>query len=345
MRNHGMDTMVTSRLPYKAASNQPDWESVVSGFKLLKSLGYRSPLISDTGGIEPLAKINPKMPEQPEDPVKHHQYAAVIQKELQLAQAAGFEATAFFPVDEPHTDALIAQAKHSCTWIKDTPGARTFITSNPKAVSLLTPVLDDVCYNLTYLNDQMVTGVRSNKQTLMFYCPSVDVNPELNRYRAGYYFAKLGAQSCQFFAYFELEGDPFNDLDGDHRDWNVVYPSMTSSTHDPTLKWEAMREGVDDYRFVYTLQTIAQRARNKGHGVEADNALRVLNEVLSAVELDGKTAGGPAMQIEADTRLKNTKLATKEVAKVTSDVTAAWYDQSRAKIAAAIISLKHSFSE
>ena len=342
MRNHGMDTMVSEML---TSADKSDWEAIANGFKLFKRLGYRSPLISDTGGIEFLAKINAKLPLPPEDPAKRSKYIDVVRQELATAKAAGFEETAFFPVDEPHTDALIAQSKRSCAWIKEVPGARTFITSNPKAVPILTPVLDDVCYNLTYLNNLTVANVASNKQTLMFYCPSIDVNPELNRYRAGYYFAKLDAHSCYFFAYFEFSGDPFNDLDGDNRDWNVVYPSLTSVTHDPTLEWEAMREGVDDYRFVYTLQNLIQRARNKERGAAADNALLVLNGILSMVDLDGKSAGGPAMQIEADTRLKNTKLDSTKNATVTSDVAAAWYDQSRAKIASAIITLKQLAGE
>ena len=106
-----------------------------------------------------------------------------------------------------------------------------------------------------------------------------------------------------------------------------------------------MREGVDDYRFVYTLQNLIQRARNKERGAAADNALLVLNGILSMVDLDGKSAGGPAMQIEADTRLKNTKLDSTKNATVTSDVAAAWYDQSRAKIASAIITLKQLAGE
>jgi len=340
MRDHGMDTLVSGMMPYYPVADKLDWDPVVKGFGLLKSLGYRSPLILSTEGIAPLATLDPKQPEG--DPAKRRRHADVIAKELQVAKAAGFEETAFFPVDEPHADPVIAQAKHSCTWIKDVPGARTYITSNPKAVSVLGSVLDDICYNLTYLNDQTVAGVVSNKQTLMFYCPGFDVDPSANRYRAGYYFAKLGAYSCQFYAYGEVAVDPFNDLDGDNRDWTVVYPSMTSSTPDPTLEWEAMREGVDDYRFVYTLRAWAKRARDKGHGAEADNALKVLDEVLAVVDLDGNKAGGPAMRIEADTSLKDTKLDAKQATQSTTDVSSAWYDRSRAKLAAAIMSLEAS---
>jgi len=96
---------------------------------------------------------------------------------------------------------------------------------------------------------------------------------------------------------------------------------------------------------VYTLRTWAQRAREKGHGAEAQKALKVLDEVLSVVDLDGNKAGGPAMQIEADTRLKDKKLDAKEVTKSTTDVSSAWYNQSRAKLAAAIVSMKQAIGE
>jgi hypothetical protein len=177
-------------------------------------------------------------------------------------------------------------------------------------------------------------------QTLMFYCPSFDVNPEFNRFRPGFYQARIGAFSSQYFAYMEFTGDPWCDLDGGNRDWNVAYPSMDSPYHDPTLEWEAMREGVYDYRYAFTLKTMAERAGKKGREAEAAKALEVLDEVLSAVDADGNKAGGPAIAIEADVRLKDRKLDAKQLAEAKALRTASWYGKSRRKIAQAITELK-----
>jgi hypothetical protein len=138
----------------------------------------------------------------------------------------------------------------------------------------------------------------------------------------------------------EFAGDPFCDLDGSNRDWNVVFPSLDSPYHNPTLEWEAIREGVYDYRYAYTLKKLADEAKKKGKTTEADKALKVLEEVLAAVDVDGNKAGGPAIAIEADVRLKDKQLDPKKLTETKALVNSAWYEQSRRKIADAIVELK-----
>jgi len=297
-------------------------------------MGYRAPIIDNTGGLGGLTN----------DPKNRPKYASAIAETLQIAKEEGFSEMGFFPVDEPHTPELIAKAKIACEWTKDVRGANTYITSNPTAVKVLDPVLDFVCYNLSYINATTLGSMQPH-QKLMFYCPSMDVNPEYNRYRSGFYMARIGAYSSQYFAYMEFAADPFCDLDGPNRDWNVVYPSMDSPTHDPTLEWEAMREGVYDYQYVCTLQALAQRAKNLGKNDEAAKALKMLDEVLASVEIDGNKAGGPAIQIEADVRLKDKKLDAKQLSEAKALIAAPWYDQSRHKLAKAIVGLKKVIGE
>ena len=329
MAEHGMDTLV-SGLGAPVAPG-PDGkratEQTRKAFSALKSLGYRAPLIDNNGYMNTLLKEG-----------KRPVYSEVVAETLSLAKAAGFDEMGFFPVDEPHTPELQQLALKACTWIKDTPGANTYITSNPKAVPVLDTVLNYVCYNLTYLNEQTIHSMKPH-QKLMFYCPSIDVNPEYNRYRPGFYAFKINAFSSQYFAYMEFAADPFCDLDGPNRDWNVVYPSLESPSHDPTLEWEAMREGVVDFRYAWTLKAAAERARREGRAEAADRALKVLDDVLAQVDVDGNKAGGPAISIEADVRLKDKKLDSKELTEAKSLIGAAWYDASRRRIADAIISL------
>ena len=288
MADHGMDTLVGGLsgplAPGPDGKRQTD--ATRKAFAELKELGYRAPLIDGVGFMNGLLK----------DEKNRKQYAAIIAETLSLAKTAGFAEMGFFSVDEPHAKPLQALAKTACTWTQDVPGAKTYITSNPDAVKVLDPVLNYVCYNLTYLNPETLRSMKPY-QKLMFYCPSIDVNPEYNRYRPGYYMFKINAYSSQYFAYFEFAEDPFCDLDGDNRDWNVAYPSMDSPYHDPTLEWEAMREGVYDYEFCYTLQALAERAKAKGKTTEAAQGQKVLDDVLAAVDVDGNKAGGPAIGI------------------------------------------------
>lgn len=331
MAIHGMDTLVAGLGAPVApgADGKRNTEPTKTAFKLLKELGYRAPLIDGVGFLNGMLK----------DPKNRKQYAELITETQAIARETGFDEMGFFPVDEPHTADLQALAKTACEWIKDVPNANTYITSNPNAVKVIDPVLNYVCYNLTYLNAATIASMKPH-QKLMFYCPSIDVNPEYNRYRPGFYMFKIGAFSSQYFAYMEFAGDPWCDLDGPNRDWNVVYPSMDSPYPDPTLEWEANREGVYDYRYAHTLKNAVEQARKKGKTAEADKAQKVLDDVLAGVDIDGNKAGGPAIAIEADVRLKDKALDPKQLAETKALINSAWYEQSRRKIAEAIIALK-----
>jgi hypothetical protein len=331
MAEHGMDTLVGGLGAPVApgADGKRNTQQTVEAFDLLKRHGYRAPLIDGIGYMNGMLA----------DPKNRAKYAEILTETQRLARAAGFGEIGFFPVDEPHTAPLQAQAKLACEWTHDVPDANTYITSNPNAVKVLDPVLNYVCYNLTYLNATSIASMKAH-QKLMFYCPSIDVNPEYNRYRPGYYMMKIAAYSSQYFAYMEFAADPFCDLDGPNRDWNVVYPSMESPWHDPTLEWEAMREGVMDYRYAYTLKTLAEQAKKVGKTAEAAKAQKVLDDILAVVDVDGNKAGGPAIAIEADVSKKDVKLDPKQLTESKTLLQSAWYEQSRRKIADAIIELK-----
>jgi len=331
MADHEMD-MVVAGLGAPVAPG-PDGKRATDqtrkAFALLKRLGYRAPLVDGTGYLNGMLK----------DPKQREAYAKIIAETLSIAKQEGFGEMGFFPVDEPHKPEQQAVAKIACEWTRDAAEANTYITSNPNAVKVLDPVLNYVCYNLTYLNATTIPSMKAH-QKLMFYCPSIDVNPEYNRFRPGYYMFKTGAYCTQYFAYMEFAGDPFCDLDGDNRDWNVVYPSLDSPYHDPTLEWEAMREGVYDYRYLYTLKSLIEQARKKGKIADADKAQQVLDEVMVAVDIDGNKAGGPAIAIEANTNLKDKVLDPKQLADAKAQMDAAWYDISRQKVAQACITIR-----
>ena len=336
MADHGMDTVVCG-LDAPLAEG-PDGKRNAEGpraaFKFFKSHGFRAPLIDGTGNMNTMLK----------DEKNRKKYTEIIAETQAIAKEEGFDTMGFFPVDEPHAADAQALARIACTWTKDVKDAKTYITSNPDAVKVLDPVLDFVCYNLSYLNEATIKSMKPH-QKLMFYCPSFDVNPEPNRYVLGFYMFKIGAYSSQYYAYGETTGDPFCDLDGGNRDWTVVYPSMDSPFHDPMIAWESMRQGVYDWEFCYTLEMYATRARKAGKTGEADQAMKVLADVLAGVDPDGNKAGGPAIAIEADVRLKDKQLDPKALAQTKALIGSAWYEQSRQKIAQAIIDLKKSLGE
>jgi hypothetical protein len=84
---------------------------------------------------------------------------------------------------------------------------------------------------------------------------------------------------------FGLEGAGFwvykaNDIwwpiqDGD---WSVVY--QTDDQVVPSRRWEASRDGVEDYRALYVLSQEIERARAAGRSVEADLAQALIDAAV-----------------------------------------------------------------
>jgi len=124
-------------------------------------------------------------------------------------------------------------------------------------------VLDYVCYNLVYLKPGRSRAWPRRAPRSCSNCPSIDVNPENNRYRAGFYFYKSGAFAAQFFAY-------------------ALFATSRSSTRRPQPRLERgvplarfahprphSRVGgharrVNDYCYAYTLEQAIKAAETRG---------------------------------------------------------------------------------
>lgn len=343
MRDHGMDTIVMHLVPPMWAGPDSaielDMAPVEACFQELKTLGYTSPIICNSFNIyDDTAQYGSF--EQHSD--EHRRaYARVVENIVEAGRKAGFPEVGFFPVDEPYTEDRQKAALLTCAWTADVPAAKTFITTNPTAQNALEPLLDYCCWQLSWVNEHSITQTAEAGKTLMFYCPAFDVDPSKNRFRAGFYLFKTGVHTAYFFAYYCPSGDVFIDLDGPHRDWNVVYPSLTSPRHDSTLQWEAMREGVNDYRYAYTLQSTAGRAEDAGHEKEAAHARKILDDILAPVSVDGKAAhDDPALIIEGDLTLRDTAVSESDLRAMRDKTAAAWYDTARRTIAQTIVALK-----
>jgi SLT domain-containing protein len=52
--------------------------------------------------------------------------------------------------------------------------------------------------------------------------------------------------------------------------------------------WEAYREGIDDHRYVTTLERAISRANEEGHKEAAANARATLDQILAAMNVQTK---------------------------------------------------------
>ncbi|MBI3920765.1 MAG: hypothetical protein HY318_05045 [Armatimonadetes bacterium] len=124
------------------------------------------------------------------------------------------------------------------------------------------------------------------QESLMFY----------NRYGAGYLFWKSGAKAEVSWTFCRPHEDVFNDFDGSQansaepKEQVTAYPRFLKpdgwSTYQgaiPTIAWESLREGVDDYLYLHTLSSlIAEAKASKKPAVQA--AAKTAQETLAALE-------------------------------------------------------------
>ncbi len=110
-----------------------------------------------------------------------------------------------------------------------------------------------------------------------------------NRYLCGFLFYKTGAKGQVSFIYTRtgVTGDPYDDFDGEGypepKDGMIVYPSADGPVS--TLQWEGIREGIDDYKYVYTLETlIAEAKRNDKSKLLAEKIEKRLATIMASTE-------------------------------------------------------------
>ena len=81
-------------------------------------------------------------------------------------------------------------------------------------------------------------------------------------------------------------GDPYEDLDHEYSDYAITYPHAGGPLATPN--WEALREGIDDIRYVYQLEKICQDKAGKDPE-EVSKAVKFLDDIRSKCDFDDRS--------------------------------------------------------
>jgi len=106
--------------------------------------------------------------------------------------------------------------------------------------------------------------------------------PNAARLTYGFALWRMGYSCLIPWHYQAPVGNPFSDFDAHYGDWCMAYPDPDGPI--PTQRWEAVREGIDDGRYLYTLEARIAEAKARGDkhdAVAAGEAL--LAEIRNAV--------------------------------------------------------------
>lgn len=105
-----------------------------------------------------------------------------------------------------------------------------------------------------------------------------------NRHGVGAAFWKSGLDGTGVWTFQRANGNPFNDFDGDYKEYCLVFPPREKGGAPvPTLGWEGIREGWKDYRYFDALERAVTRAEKDGRRDVAAMGRGVLDFLRASV--------------------------------------------------------------
>ncbi len=217
-------------------------------------------------------------------------------------RGVGYDRWAYYPIDEPWLTGFtnIPALKRFCERVKAAdPKARVY--ADPTGLLRVEYVAEfkdliDIWQpemNILKRDPDLLAWFQKNARTLWAYeatDPAKDLLP-LGYYRGYAWLAwHLGLQGAGFWCY--KAHDDWWPLES--TDWAVVYQTDTEVV--PSRRWEACRDGQEDYRMLYLLREDIKKAREAGRTADADRAEELLRDSVE------KVIGWQARSIDEITR-------------------------------------------
>ncbi|HPC18334.1 MAG TPA: PQQ-binding-like beta-propeller repeat protein [Candidatus Hydrogenedentes bacterium] len=193
---------------------------------------------------------------------------------------------AFYPIDEPWNTGftLVPILKRFCEMVKRAdPNVQMYadpaglvrveyLDEFKNLVDIWQPEM-----NLLKRDPKLVEWFQKNAKRFWTYeapGPAKDL-PPLGHYRAFAWMAwKFG---CEGAGYWVYRGED-NWWTFTNPDYSVVYETNRQIT--PSRRWEADRDGVEDYRALHVLREAIAKARAIGHAAEAQKAQALMDEAV-----------------------------------------------------------------
>ena len=306
-RKHGITGLVMYPLTHstiQARDNKPviNSDKFAAYMKMVREVGLDGPIVMDFQGLR--NRVSQLTGKEIGSPEFAEFYAEVIRHFAERGHREGWGEMVYHAVDEPSTADKARDARALLSIIKDI-GLPTFTTANN--VQMVNELLDDVLdvrtWYISFASSPSAAQTRQTEAQAVegrFWCygsgsyTGQEGRMLANRYITGLFLAKSGAEGMWSWTFQRPKDQPYDDFDGashkEQKDAMITYPSFFMPTRSyPTLQWEGIREGVDDYRYIHTLRVLASEANRTDI---LDGLQRLLDEVpwnvrsLSAEEVE-----------------------------------------------------------
>lgn len=176
--------------------------------------------------------------------------------------------------------------------------------------------VDGVVPTQEYFADLLDGSIPRDDALQAYYWQSRQEDPRINRYYSGMHLFLTDLAGIQPYVYMHKnQSDIYDDMDGcasgcgSIRDMNTVYPTVEGPMS--TIEWEALREGIDDYRYLQLWESLhdtlaltdAQLAAASKANVDAAllpfrYGVRALQDSVSIADFDA-TRTVVALEIES----------------------------------------------
>lgn len=169
-------------------------------------------------------------------------------------------------------------------------GGRTYVTADP-ANKLFAPLFDVVdvwCPSQFTLTPEQMKAWKKKRPGTEFWCypnsvcgSNNHVTPAGARMTFGYGFWKSEFKALIPWMYQSIGGDQWNYLDAPRMDF--LNRTDNDGSPIPAMNFLCYREGIDDARYIYTLQTRIAKARKAGALKAAAEGQKVIDDLSSAI--------------------------------------------------------------
>jgi hypothetical protein len=257
---------------------------------------------------------------QPEDEVfAHTQRFEEGLRQLKLLK----EAEALTEMDGPNVDAERAK--------------QTYVLTDMLVYAYGPLLYRERVYSLTVW-ETMVNQFHADGKKLLYYnFDTTGYHPESMRFSNGFYIAATHADGILNWAY-SWARDPYGEQDDVAGDVQFYYPKTDKEAGGPSIGYEGIREGVDDYKYWYTLTELVKEAKAKG--VPTAGADQLLASLLADLDLSHLRTN---MSMQGDWEYDGANERGDEVRRGPFKLPVAWqfaaYDQKRLELAEAIEAL------
>lgn len=302
MREHGQNTVVLNlRGGFRNGQWRFQFDALQRDIDLARSVGFDKPLVCSfpcgalyskhmkAGMGSHLRQI--KMPPD----AFFEELTAMVQTIGNEARRRQWPELLYYPVDEPSTSPeSVAFMTRVMAAIKKVPKAHTYITADPEHEQFapLRPHVDVWCCQPFSLGREAILA-DMKARGVEYWCYPNHISGENDhtptvgaRMTYGFGFWQSGYRCLIPWIYQSTGGDSWNYLDASTSDF--FNRTGDDGTPIPVTLWEAYREGIDDHRYLFTLENTIARAEEAGQKEAAGKARAVLAQINAAIDVQPK---------------------------------------------------------